>query len=254
MLNFKPKQPSPSFVQFLWQLLIARWRTLLLLLLGVGFPLLVFEQLAIVVWRNQGGFPWDEPILLTIHTTADPQLDQIAATLTRFGVFQGVFPVAAILSVGLLYLQRWRSFAYLLTTLLGSIVINRTVKAFLHRMRPSLWNSVSPEFDFAFPSGHAMSSMTLVAALVILTWGTRWCAWIATLGGAFVLAIGWTRLYLGVHFPSDILAGWLVSIAWAIGVSIVIKPHPTRRAEEVEPAEETSLLPEEAQAVSSQQP
>jgi undecaprenyl-diphosphatase len=46
-----------------------------------------------------------------------------------------------------------------------------------------------------------------------------------TLGSPFVVAIAWTRLYLGVHFPSDILAGWMVAIAWAIGVSVVLKPH-----------------------------
>jgi undecaprenyl-diphosphatase len=113
----------------------------------------------------------------------------------------------------------------LLTTLLGSIVINRTAKLLLHRVRPHLWESLSPEFDFAFPSGHAMSSMTLVAALVILTWGTRWRWLVLSFGGLFVLAIGWTRLYLGVHFPSDILAGWMVSLAWAIGVSLLIRPH-----------------------------
>lgn len=70
--------------------------------------------------------------------------------------------------------------------------------------------------------------MTLVAALVILTWGTYWCWWVLVVGSAFVLAIGWTRMYLGVHFPSDILAGWLVSVAWAIGVSLLIRPHLTK--------------------------
>jgi undecaprenyl-diphosphatase len=42
-----------------------------------------------------------------------------------------------------------------------------------------------------------------------------------------LLAIAWTRLYLGVHFPSDILVGWMVSLTWAFGVSLLIKPHLT---------------------------
>jgi undecaprenyl-diphosphatase len=70
-----------------------------------------------------------------------------------------------------------------------------------------------------------MSSMTLVATLVILTWGTYWCWLVLIVGGLFVLAIGWTRLYLGVHYPSDILAGWMVSVGWAVGVSLLIRPH-----------------------------
>jgi undecaprenyl-diphosphatase len=73
-----------------------------------------------------------------------------------------------------------------------------------------------------------MSSMTLVAVLVILTWGTRWCWLVLITGSLFVVAIAWTRLYLGVHFPSDILAGWLVSIAWSIGVSLILRPHFTK--------------------------
>jgi undecaprenyl-diphosphatase len=67
--------------------------------------------------------------------------------------------------------------------------------------------------------------MTFIAALVILTWGSRWYWLILVVGSSFVVAIAWTRLYLGVHFPSDILAGWMVAIAWAIGVSVVLKPH-----------------------------
>ncbi len=47
-------------------------------------------------------------------------------------------------------------------------------------------------------------------------------------GGLFVVAIGWTRIYLGVHYPSDILAGWLVSIGWAVGVSLIVRPHLRR--------------------------
>ncbi|MBE9019821.1 phosphatase PAP2 family protein, partial [Chroococcidiopsidales cyanobacterium LEGE 13417] len=115
-----------------------------------------------------------------------------------------------------------------ITTLLGSIIINRTAKVLLHRVRPHLWESPAPEFDYGFPSGHAMSSMTLVVVLVILTWGSRWRWWVLAAGTIFVLVIGWTRLYLGVHYPSDILAGWMASIAWAVGVSWVIRPWRRR--------------------------
>lgn len=218
-------KPLQSFLNFFKKLLIDRWRSLLMLLIGVYLPLLVFGTLAMVVLENKGGFPWDEPILLAVHKTAQAQLDIFAATLTKFGVSWGVFPVATVSSVVLLRQRRWRSLAYLLITLPGSHFINRTAKVLLHRVRPHLWDSLSPQLDYAFPSGHAMSSMTLVAVLVILTWGTRWRWLILIVGSLFVVAIGWTRLYLGVHFPSDILAGWLVSIAWSIGVSLILRPH-----------------------------
>ncbi|HEY9880057.1 MAG TPA: phosphatase PAP2 family protein [Leptolyngbyaceae cyanobacterium] len=212
-----------SFLTVLKHWVVAHRRTLFLLLIGVLLPLQVFGELAEEVWENEGGFPWDVPILLSIRSTANPFLDTVATTLTHFGVFWGVFPVAIAVSLRLLLRRHWLRLTYLATTLLGSIIINRTAKSLLHRVRPHLWESPAPEFDYGFPSGHAMSSMTLVAVLVILTWRTRWRWPVLVLGGVFVVAIGWTRLYLGVHYPSDILAGWTASIAWAIGVRLLIR-------------------------------
>jgi undecaprenyl-diphosphatase len=242
MIKSDSWQLLQSFLVFLQKLLIAHWRALLLLLIGVYLPLQGFGALAEEVWENEGGFPWDVPILLAIHLTASPQLNALAATLTKFGVYWGVFPVASVMVLVLLIRRRWRSLTYLLTTLLGSIIINRSVKVLLHRVRPHLWVSPAPELDFGFPSGHAMSSMTLVAALVILTWGSYWCWMVLIFGGLFVLAIGWTRLYLGVHYPSDIVAGWMASIAWAVGVSLLIRPHLTKPnvVSEVDPSVEPS--------------
>lgn len=230
MLNSALWKRIQSFLTFFKQLVIAHRGSLLLLLIGVYLPLQVFGELAEDVWENEGGFAWDVPILLAIHSTSQPKLDVFAATLTKFGVFWGVFPVATVIAIALFIRRRWRALIYFITTLLGSIIINRTAKVLLHRVRPHLWESPAPEFDYGFPSGHAMSSMTLVAALVVLTWGSRWCWPVLIAGGLFVLVIGWTRLYLGVHYPSDILAGWTASIAWAVGVSLLIRPKGRRPA------------------------
>lgn len=213
-----------SFLSFFKHLIIARRGSLLLLLVGVFLPLLIFGDLAEDVWK-QGGFAWDVPILLSIHKTAQPRLDVFASNLTKLGVFWGVIPVAFVTVLVLLIRRRWHKLAYFITTLLGSGIINRTAKMLLHRARPQLWVSPAPEFDYGFPSGHAMASMSLVVALVILTWYSRWRWSILITGTLFVLAIAWTRLYLGVHYPSDILAGWMASLAWAFGVSLLIKPH-----------------------------
>jgi undecaprenyl-diphosphatase len=236
-----------SFLSFLKKLLLAHWRSLLLLLVGVYLPLQIFGELAEEVWENEGGFPWDVPILLAIRTTASPQLDVFVSEFTKLGVFWGVFPVATIIGLALLFRRRWRSLTYFLTTLLGSIVINLTAKQLLHRVRPHLWESPTPVFDYGFPSGHAMSSMTFIATLTILAWHSRWRLPIIIGGGLFVLAIGWTRLYLGVHYPSDIVAGWLVSIAWAIGVSLLIRPHLTqpKTRDEKRSSNETKLSVDE---------
>ncbi|MEH2459979.1 phosphatase PAP2 family protein [Nostoc sp.] len=201
---------------------------LLLLLLGGFIPLLIFGDLAEDVWK-QGGFPFDVPILLAIHSTAQPKLDVFVSYLTKLGVFWGVFPAAAMISLLLVIRQRWRALEFLLTASVGSIIINQTVKRLLHRARPHLWVTPAPEFDYGFPSGHAMASMTLVAVLIILSWNSRWRWFVVIIGTLFVLIIGWTRLYLGVHYPSDVLAGWMVALGWTVGVSFLISSHPVRR-------------------------
>lgn len=220
--------------------------------MGVYIPLQIFEILAVKIWKDAVGFPWDVPILLAIHSTAASQLDSLAVALTKLGSFWTVLPILSTIALILLLQKRWRSLAYLMTTALGSTIINRTAKAFLHRARPALWVSGAPEFDFAFPSGHAMTSMTVVAILLVLTWNSSW-RWLTLFGGSlYLLLVAWTRLYLGVHFPSDILGGWMVAIAWAIGVSLIIKPHLTVSGvvDGDRPKDETSLLPEETEVLS----
>ncbi|MBW4471458.1 MAG: phosphatase PAP2 family protein [Stenomitos rutilans HA7619-LM2] len=197
----------------------------LTLIVGIWLPLLVFSVLAVTVGWYGDGFLWEIPILQAVHATVQPELDGFARTLTKFGVFWGVFPVAIVTGLVLLYQRRWRSLLYVAITLFSNIVINRTAKIFFHRVRPHLWEVPLPEPDYSFPSGHAMSSMTLVVVLVALMWSTRWCGWVLVGGSVFVVAIAWTRLYLGVHYPSDILAGWMLSLAWAVGANLLIQPQ-----------------------------
>lgn len=241
------KQLLPAFLNFGKRVLVTHWRSLLLLAIGVYLPLQMFGLLAEEVW-DEGGFVWDTLILLGIHATARSQLDTTAVTLTQFGSSTVLLPVVSTIALVMLLKKRWRSLIYLLTTVIGSAIINRAVKLLIHRVRPDLWTSPAPELDFGFPSGHAMNSMTLVAALVILTWGSPWCLLVLIGGSVYAIAIAWTRLYLGVHFPSDILAGWMVSVAWAIGVSFLVRLKRTAAsAPFVEPqSNETILLPEES--------
>jgi undecaprenyl-diphosphatase len=193
------------------------------LLLGVIIPIGIFGELAEEIWEKENGFPWDVPILLAIHATAHPQLDTLAIVFTHLGTYWGVFPISFAIATVLFIQRLWYRLTYFLVVLLGSAVINRSAKLVLRRIRPDLWVSPAPELDYGFPSGHAMASMTFVVALIILTWHYRWRGWVWILGILFVLMIGWTRLYLGVHYPSDILAGWSASIAWSVGVHLIMR-------------------------------
>ncbi|WP_317134583.1 phosphatase PAP2 family protein [Leptolyngbya sp. 7M] len=192
---------------------------------GLGAAKIVLVVRLVSVWQsgskgfilNQGCDKGSNSDLLV------PILDRIAAGWTNVGTKWGVFPASVLIGIGFLYARRWRFLTYWLIALLGCVLINRVAKLWLHRVRPSLWD-YPPVPEFSFPSGHAMASMGFVAALIVLTWNTSWRIWVWLLGGGFVVSIAWTRLYLGVHYPSDIVAGWLLSIAWAVGVCLIVKP------------------------------
>ncbi len=242
MPTYELSKRIQSFWKFLVKLLTSNWRSLVILFLGVYVPVQIFGELAEEIWEKEGGFPWDVPILLAIHSTTSPQLDAFAITLTKLGAYWGVFPLSVVILLILAFRRQWRFLIYALITFLGSVIIVRTAKLILQRVRPSLWESPAPESDFGFPSGHAMGSVTFAIVLIILTWNTRW-RWLTVIGGiVFAIAISWTRMYLGVHYPSDIIAGWMASIAWAVGVFLVIRPHRSQRRleKEEEAATETS--------------
>lgn len=229
MTEIQQKPITKGFLFFFERWTIYHWRSLLLVVLGFYLPLAIFILLATQIWQHEGGLDWDISILMAIHQTAQPTLDAIVPILTKFGTQWGVFPFSVGVALVLLYRKRWRSLTYFLIAMVGCGQINLLAKSLLHRARPSLWDYPA-HANFSFPSGHAMSSMGLIAALVILTWSTRWCQPIVWLGSIFVIAIGWTRLYLGVHYPSDILAGWMMAIVWAVGVSLVVKPQPFQKS------------------------
>jgi membrane-associated phospholipid phosphatase len=222
MSPFNPWQRLESFIYFLQRWLQRNWQPLLFLF-GIYVPLAVFAILAMQIWQLEGGLWWDVAIMQAIHAAAQPQLDVFVSLWTNLGTRWGVIPISVGIGIGLLYARRWRFLTYWLITLVGCGLINHFAKLWLHRVRPSLWE-YPPVSEFSFPSGHAMTSMGFVTALVVLTWNANWRIWVWLLGGLFAVSIGWTRLYLGVHYPSDILAGWMMAVAWAIGVNLVVKP------------------------------
>ncbi|MBF1999446.1 MAG: phosphatase PAP2 family protein [Synechococcales cyanobacterium M58_A2018_015] len=221
------KTGGAKSLRFAW----AHRSSLTLLLLGVLLPLYGFGELAEDIWEKEDGFSWDKPLLLFIHAHARPQLDALASALTRLGGFWGVTLMATLIALGLLMGRQWQRLTFFLIALIGNGLINRVTKGLLQRVRPQLWESPAPEFDYGFPSGHAMASMGIVAALVVLSWQSRWRWWVVAVGGLFVSTVAWTRLYLGVHYPSDIAAGWMASIAWVIGVWLVTRPTARHLAE-----------------------
>jgi membrane-associated phospholipid phosphatase len=133
----------------------------------------------------------------------------------------GVTVVAIVVASALSLHGRWQEAAVFAIMMLGAS-LNELLKALFDRPRPDLWRSPDPSTGLSFPSGHAMSTATLVAALVVLAWPTRWRAPVVIAGSAALITVGLSRLVLGVHYPSDVLGGWAFAFAWVSGVRLVL--------------------------------
>jgi membrane-associated phospholipid phosphatase len=185
--------------------------------------LTTFGLLAIAVATLPLITDWDSIILKKVHNLQSIELDQIAIALTQTARGIAITAITSLLSIGLVWWKQWRSLGYVWLVIIGSGLINFLAKLLFHRHRPDLWVSPLPQSDFSFPSGHAMLSMSLVMAIAILIPQKYWrLIWLFTCG-FWLMAIAWARLYLGVHYPSDILGGWALAIAWAMGVSWLSK-------------------------------
>jgi membrane-associated phospholipid phosphatase len=189
----------------------ARWRRLALAFAGVALPLMLFAFFAEDV-HDGDPFPFDEPLLLG----------------SRLGYEYGVVPVDVLLVLGLLAARRLRPGLFAAVAVAGSALLNLAGKAVFQRERPDLWLSIAPEYNYSFPSGHAMGSATLAVTVLLLVWHTRWRWPAALLGLGFMLWVASSRVYLGVHWPSDIIAGWAAAIAWVVAVYLIVQPRRGR--------------------------
>ncbi|TAM57694.1 phosphatase PAP2 family protein [bacterium] len=161
---------------------------------------------------------FDVGALLWIHHFATAGADHIALGLTFLG--NPIWVIAVIVvSFALLWLAGWRSEALmLLVACAGAFALDVGLKLSFRRERPALWPQLVSETSYSYPSGHALFSLVLYGFLAYVV-ASRFprVAWLSYGGaGALVIGIGASRLYLGVHWPSDVMAGLAVGLLWLV--------------------------------------
>lgn len=177
---------------------------------------------------------FDNAILAWIHAHGTSWMDTSAIELTALGSFVVLAILGLVLSVVLWHLGKHRYVALLWLACTGSLVLNQTLKAAFGRSRPQVFEWLVDVGNLSFPSGHAMNSMvfyTVAAYAIGHVVGPGRTRTLVYTGAAVIVAmIGFTRMYLGVHYPSDVLAGYAVGYAWATLCSVLTEAWGRRAA------------------------
>jgi undecaprenyl-diphosphatase len=197
------------------------WRSLALLLLGVLAPLIIAASLTEDIFR-EGGYAWDAAILAWYRMHRTPALTALASGLAVVGGVR-VLPFIALGIALLLARAGARIHAwYLVFALTGATVLNVLAKVIFQRPRPDELGAVLIEPGYSFPSGHAMANAAFGLALGLVFWRSR-AGWpVAVLGVLWGILLAASRNYLGVHYPTDVIVGFLSAAAWAYGLYLLL--------------------------------
>src|SRR5690606_13280024 len=170
----------------------------------------------------------DASLLLYINQFSTPLLDSLFLFITNLGGFVAVSAAVVLIALYLIIKRQYVKSGFIVASVGGAAILNIALKSIFERPRPDLWEQLVNEQSYSFPSGHAMASLALAASAVLLLWQTRWRMPAVILGSVYVLLVGFSRMYLGVHYLTDVLAGWVISLAWAGLVYWLVGSHRDR--------------------------
>lgn len=161
-------------------------------------------------------------------------LDLLLEVLTAPGLSWFRFLVAVPVLIWLVRRQAWRTVLWVLAAAVLVAPVTAALKEFFGRVRPAFDDGGARYDSLSFPSGHSSGVATLVAVGLLLAWpllapGARQ-VWTA-LGVLLVVLVGLTRMWLGVHYLSDVLAGWALGLGWTLLTAVVLGVLPAGREE-----------------------
>jgi len=205
-------------------------RALLVTLLLIGAALFAFFRLASEMSEGDT-LAFDRAILVGLRTSADPAvpigphwLPEAMTDLTAFGSPTGLLLVCLAVIVYLLLTKRLRTALFVFAASAGGMALGSLLKHVYARPRPTLVPHLVDVTSSSFPSGHATDSalvyLTLAALLARTVPARAVRIYIIGLAILLTLLIGCSRVYLGVHYPSDVVAGWALGAAWALACSL----------------------------------
>ena len=206
--------------------------TLVLLILATG-ALWAFAALAAeMVEGDLSSF--DETLLLALRTPGNPDdplgpqwVEEMMRDITALGGATLLTLITACVVIALLLRRRWRDAVFLLIAVIGGRLLGVIAKAGFSRPRPDLVPHEMEAYSHAFPSGHSMMAaatyLTLAVMLSRAEVSFRMKAFYLALAAVLTVAVGISRVFLGVHWPSDVVGGWAAGAFWALLCALVAR-------------------------------
>jgi undecaprenyl-diphosphatase len=169
---------------------------------------------------------FDTVIRTAVHQLSSPVLTRIMEAFSFLGEAAVLVVMSALTIILLSCFRQAREAALLAVTMLGAAGLDAALKYVFHRQRPVPFFGISPR-SYSFPSGHALASFCFYATVALILSAhvrrrsLRLSIWIAAL--LLIAMIGFSRVYLGVHYPSDVIAGYCAAVLWVGAVSLLRK-------------------------------
>jgi undecaprenyl-diphosphatase len=198
------------------------WRLLIGLILAVA-ALIFFGWLASEIFEGETKI-FDETIRQAVNQIASPGLTKLMIFISFIGSAIFLVPLGVIVLIIFLRLKWRRAAVLFVITMAGEIILDLTLKRFYGRVRPVPFFDYPLPSSYSFPSGHALGSFCFygILAWLITTRLENRTARIVIriLAAILIFLMGFSRIYLGVHYPSDVVGGYSAALVWTVTVGL----------------------------------
>jgi undecaprenyl-diphosphatase len=183
---------------------------------------------------------FDAFVRTAVHQLATPGLTRLMQVFSFLGSVAAVTAMCLVVICASLYFRHARTAVLLAITMLGVAALDVALKHAFHRPRPVTFFGATPS-SYSFPSGHALGSLCFYGILAAILaarvrgWGAKFGVWMAAV--LLVGMIGFSRIYLGVHYPSDVIAGYCAAAVWVGAVGFLDRALRTGEREKPAPDE-----------------
>ncbi|KKC46888.1 MULTISPECIES: phosphatase PAP2 family protein [unclassified Paenibacillus] len=178
--------------------------------------LCLFAAWAMLIGRRHTAV-FDERVSDAVQGVASDAVTAVMKGFTTAGSGPWVTGIVLVIVAALLLVGYRRELIFFAGVIVGSSLLNVLLKLIFHRARPDVHRIIDAA-GYSFPSGHSMAAFTLYGVTIYFLWKHLARSWMkaaaVSAGIVMILMIGISRIYLGVHYPSDVLGGYLISAAW----------------------------------------